>query len=528
MSAFPATERAVQLVGPDDLVLNERKPVRAPAEHQLLGRVEAVGICFSDVKLVKQFDRHVRKAEITGGLPRSVLREMPNYVPGPAATVPGHEAVIRVVAAGPGMTRHAVGQRLLVQTDYRWLPTPSSNAAFGYDFEGALQEYVLLDERVFVSPEGESLLLPADDSLSASEIALCEPWACVERAYSEPQRRALADGGRLLVVGDGPLGSDPIRGLPGSPAEAVFSAAGELSALSPGAFDDIVYFGSNPETVERLFPLLSTGGLLNLVLCGGAFGRAVRVQVGRIHYGGIRVIGALGHDPAEALEAIPATPAIWPGSTIEIVGAGGPMGTMHVIRALSCGLPGVKVLASDPAAGRLAALRDRAEPLARKAGVHFVAYDPSEGRPQGQRDYIVLAAPIPGLVAQAVADAAPRAIVNVFAGIAAEQTAEIDLDAYVTRRCYFVGTSGSELDDMRAVLARVEAGGLDTNVSVAAVAGLDGAIEGIRAVEHNAVAGKIVVYPSCEGLGLTPIAELSGARWTREAEQALLEPGGAR
>ena len=40
---------------------------------------------------------------------------------------------------------HALGERVLVQTDYRHLPTASSNAAFGYNFEGALQEYVVLD-----------------------------------------------------------------------------------------------------------------------------------------------------------------------------------------------------------------------------------------------------------------------------------------------------------------------------------------------------------------------------------------------
>jgi hypothetical protein len=32
------------------------------------------------------------------------------------------------------ITRYKVGDRFLVQTDYRWLPTASSNAAFGYNF----------------------------------------------------------------------------------------------------------------------------------------------------------------------------------------------------------------------------------------------------------------------------------------------------------------------------------------------------------------------------------------------------------
>ncbi len=51
------------------------------------------------------------------------------------------------------------GERYLVQADYRWLLTANSNAAFGYNFEGALQEYVLMDERVITSPQGDSMLV---------------------------------------------------------------------------------------------------------------------------------------------------------------------------------------------------------------------------------------------------------------------------------------------------------------------------------------------------------------------------------
>ena len=121
-----------------------------------------------------------------------------------------------------------------------------------------------------------------------------------------------------------------------------------------------------------------------------------------------------------------------------------------------------------------------------------------------------------------------NAIINVFAGIPADKTAAIDLDAYVEKQLYFVGTSGSELNDMKRVLAKVVSGELDTNFSVAAVSGLDGAIDGIRAVEKNLLPGKILVYPSCRDLKLTALAELGGAtplesgRWSGAAEAALL------
>jgi NADPH:quinone reductase-like Zn-dependent oxidoreductase len=170
---LPQTQRAVQLVGPDQLRLNAAKPVFQPGPRQILGRVEVVGLCFSDLKLLKQFSGHARKSEVASGIERSALAEMPNYVPGDKPTVPGHETVVRIVKVGSQVTRYKPGERYLVQTDYRWLPTAGSASAFGYNFEGALQEYVLMDERVITAPDGESMLMPVPEDLSASALALC-------------------------------------------------------------------------------------------------------------------------------------------------------------------------------------------------------------------------------------------------------------------------------------------------------------------------------------------------------------------
>ncbi len=182
---IPKTERAVQLIGPDQLVLNESKPVPAPGPHQVLCKVEVVGLCFSDLKLLKQFTGHARKSEVISGIDKNVLAEIPSYVPGDKPTVPGHETVVRVVAAGDKVKGAKIGDRFLVQADYRWLPTAGSNAAFGYNFEGALQEYVLMDERVITSPESESMLIPVPEDIAASAIALVEPWACVDNSYAQ-------------------------------------------------------------------------------------------------------------------------------------------------------------------------------------------------------------------------------------------------------------------------------------------------------------------------------------------------------
>jgi len=528
MNDIPQTARAVQLVGPEKVELNPAKPVPNPGRRQLLAKVEAVGLCFSDLKLLKQFSQHTRKSAITGGIGLQALSEMPNYVPGDKPTVPGHEAVVRIVKVGPGVDRYKIGERFVVQTDYRWLPTEKSNAAFGYNFEGALQEYVLLDERVITSPDGESMLISAPDDLSASAVALVEPWACVENAYAERQRRTLKLGGRLLVAGETSVDGAVVERCPGRPASMVFATGDSIGELADGTYDDIVYFGSNPETVEKLFPRLSSGGLLVIAQCGRRFGRPVDTQVGRVHYGGIRIIGTTGSDPAAAMAAIPASAEIRPADKINIIGAAGPMGTMHVIRDLCRGVPDVAVYAGDLNDERLAGLRELAGPLARKNQVAFHCYNPSKDSLDETFNYIVLMAPVAALVAQAVTAAAKNAIINIFAGIPADTTAALDLDAYVEKQLYFVGTSGSELKDMKRVLTKVVSRELDTNFSVAAVSGLDGAIDGIRAVEKNLLPGKILVYPSCRDLKLTALGELGSevplesGRWSAAAETALL------
>jgi len=555
---LPETQYAVQLVGPDKLILNESKEVHMPGPHQILCRVEVVGLCFSDLKLLKQFSGHVRKSEIVSGIDLEILREIPSYVPGEAPTVPGHETVVTVEAVGPGVENFKPGERYLVQTDYRWLHTAGANAAFGYNFEGALQEYVLMDERVITSPEGDSMLIPVSEDLSASAVALVEPWACVEDAYASKERTNLKAGGQMLVVAEAKEISNfksQISNLTthyGKPAKVTWVSKRPGPELQDGIYDDVIYFGSEAKTVEALFGKLAAHGLLNIVLCGGKFGKSVTTSVGRVHYGGIRIVGTTGSNPGESMQYIPPSDEIRPGDKINIVGAAGPMGTMHVIRNICLGVEHVSVFAADVDDDRISALTKIAAPLAKKNNVDYQPYIPQAQRHRGTKeksdfvpmplcafvpdsfDYTVLMAPVPDLVAAAVHTAGQRGIINIFAGIPATVTAEIDLDTYIKKQLYFIGTSGSTLDDMKQVLAKVESGRLNTDVSVAAVCGMQGATDGIRAVENRSIAGKIMVYPACRGLGLTRLEELhqklpevakqlSDGMWNKAAEDTLLK-----
>ena len=542
MTAIPEKQRAVQLVAPDQLRVNESKPVFQPGPHQILCQVEVCGLCFSDLKLLKQFSGHVRKSEITGGIVPEALAQMPHYVPSDKPVVPGHETVVRIVKVGPDVKRFKAGERYLVQTDYRWLPTKNSNSAFGYNFEGALQEYVLVDERVITAPDGESMLIPAPEDLSASAIALCEPWACVEDAYVEKQRQTFKRDGKTLIVADDEPRVEGAGKVTYAKPSAFCGTGFQPVSDRPDAgatFDDVIYFGSDAAVAEKLFANVGTKGLFVIVQGGKKFGRPVVTAVGRVHYGGIRITGTAGNNVADALAAIPATAEIRPSDQINIVGAAGPMGTMHVIRDLCQGVPGVTVFAGDLSDERLVALRKLSEPLAQKNKLALKTYNPSKDKLAEKFNYIVLMAPVPALVAQAVKDAAPKAIINIFAGIPAEKTGEIDLDTYIERQCYFIGTSGSTLADMKVVLKKVASRQLDTNLSVAAIAGLDGAVDGIRAVEKNLMPGKIIVYPFAKGLKLTALTEvgkehsgvagaLADGYWNKNAEAALKKEFGAK
>ena len=551
---LPKTQHAIQLVGPGELRLVETKDVPTPGPYQVLARVEAVGLCFSDLKLLKQFSQHARKGEILEGLPREVLDEIPSYVPGNRPTVPGHEVVCRIVAVGDGVRHHTLNERCLVQTDYRTLRTANSNAAFGYNFEGGLQEYVLMDERVIIDPiSGERFLIPVSEDLSASAVALVEPWACVEDSYANPERQRIKLGGRLLVAVDE---GSRVEGLTealeaAKPGLAVVvrmhdadrsamsalgirvESAGNLSPLPAESFDDIIYFGADSRIIETINDKLAPGGIANIVTGGRRIGELVSVGIGRVHYGMTRWTGTTGNRAVDSYRSIPACGEIRPGDRIAVVGAGGPMGQMHVIRNICQGMRDVSIFGTDVDDSRLHTLALKAGPLATSNRVQMELVNTTKEGLSGMFSYYALLAPIGKLVADAIANSREGCLINVFAGIPASTREKLDLDTYIANRCFMFGTSGSVIRDMRIVLEKIGRGQLDTNSSVDAISGMAGAQEGLAAVENRRLAGKIIVYPMLRALGLVPLTELArhfptigeklqGGQWTRAAEQELL------
>ncbi|MEU7229809.1 NAD(P)-dependent alcohol dehydrogenase [Streptomyces chrestomyceticus] len=180
----PATMRAAVLHAPKDLRIEER-PVPVPGPGQVLVRVEAVGICGSDV----HYYEHGRIGDF-------VVR---------APMVLGHEPGGTVAALGPGASLHQPGQLVSLEPGipcgtctqcrhgrYNLCPDVSFYATPPVD--GALCEYVVIDEH---------FAHPVPDTLTAETAALLEPlsvgvWAA--------RKGRVGTGSRVLVTGAGPIG----------------------------------------------------------------------------------------------------------------------------------------------------------------------------------------------------------------------------------------------------------------------------------------------------------------------------------
>jgi threonine dehydrogenase-like Zn-dependent dehydrogenase len=173
--------KGVESVGRNGLP--EDVPVGAPGADQLLVRVDAVGLCFSDVKLIRQGGEH----------PKLYGRDLAKE-----PTRLGHEAAVTVVAVGRQLAlRFRPGDRLAIQPD---IYVGGRSTAYGYTIPGALIGYHLIGPEVLAADDG-AYVIPVPDDIGYAETALTEPWACVEAAYSQRRRVEPAPDGRTWVIG---------------------------------------------------------------------------------------------------------------------------------------------------------------------------------------------------------------------------------------------------------------------------------------------------------------------------------------
>jgi hypothetical protein len=392
-----------------------------------------------------------------------------------------------------------------------------------------------------------------------AETALTEPWACVEAAYSQRRRVEPARDGRTWVIGRPDDGRRHRFGdvlsearevvLSGLPDDALASAraaargatvvvADEASVAGP--FDDVIMLAPRSAAlVARAADALAFRGVLNLVADEPLDG-TVDIDVGRLHYHYTAYVGTTGVDVAAAYGEARNRTELRSGGVAAFVGAAGPMGQMHLERALRMPDGPKTAIGADLDAERLAAARVRLEPIASSSGRRLLltagsdlaklVKDETAGR---GADDVIVTAPSAAAVASAAALMAPDGMLVLFAGLPVGTRASLDLAPVYLHGRQYTGTSGSRIADQELVVRKTIAGQLAPGRAVAAVGGMEAAPDGLRALMEGRFAGKIVIFPQLRGLPLTSLEDLAtrdpdfaaalgaGGTWTAAAEAVL-------
>jgi NAD(P)-dependent dehydrogenase (short-subunit alcohol dehydrogenase family)/threonine dehydrogenase-like Zn-dependent dehydrogenase len=556
----PDSQRGWQLwgVGLENFGTDDKPetiPVPENGPNELLARVDAAGLCFSDIKILN----------LGGDHPRLFGRDLSKE-----PIIMGHEVALTIVKVGDNLRgKYHVGDRFVVQAEIYF---KGKNLAFGYMLPGGLEQYVKLGAEVLEGDDGV-YLIPIHPETGYSEAALAEPWACVVRAYRTEYRSTVKENGIAWVIGTpgsenatyklGYLSTGPtprklvctdvppklmqlIRRAAGAPVEEVNGIADlDVKAVfgDDGA-DDIFVLGSgSPEAVEKGGQALAKNGSLTLVT-DKPLDRKVSIDVGRIHYDGLVFRGCKGPNVSEAYTD-ERKAQLKPGGLCWMVGGAGPMGQMHVQLALEKKDPPKVVVASDIDADRLATVPERYGATAKERGIELICLNPKElGNegfeaklreiaPDGFDDVVVLV-PVPAIISHASGFMAADGMLNIFAGVARGTMANLDLSDVALKGVRYTGTSGSAIEDLQTTLHMAEQKELSPNRSVAAVGGIQAAKEGLYGVKGGSFAGKVIIYPQLADLELTPIEKLCekyptvaaklgpGCVWTREAELELL------
>lgn len=531
-------------------------PKHGPDE--LLVRQDACGLCFSDTKVIALGANH----------PRMAGR---NLQTDPVTL--GHEVSCTVVSVGDNLKdRFHVGDRFIIQADVFY---KGVSMAYGYAISGGLAEYSVIPIEMIDGDEG-CYLLPIRQEDGYVETALVEPWACVVAAYNQAHRLGIKPGGHLLVLaGEGAESADWTDAIPAdappktllvgakdrliekiagllsnSAILTIQSEVGDWSALKSEAtdgtgFDDILVLGEvSPETIELAATTLANHGIVNLV---GSYHlpRKLSLDIGRIHYNWHYYLGTAS-DRITSSYRESRNADLVEGGLAWFIGAGGPMGQMHVQRAVQHPNPPRLILATDIDAERLQSVADRLGKEAKERGIQLITLNPKEMTPEAFHeelkrlsegrgfDDIVSLVPVAALIEHAADYLADGGWFNIFAGVARGTMAQLDVNAIKSLGVRYIGSSGSSIADMLQTLEKVETHELSTNASLAAIGGMRAAREGIAAVKEGRFPGKTLIFPLIPDLPLTPLSELKtiyptvaeklkdGRFWTKEAEEELL------
>ena len=85
---------------------------------------------------------------------------------------------------------------------------------------------------------------------------------------------------------------------------------------------------------------------------------------------------------------------------------------------------------------------------------------------------------------------------------------QVNLSPLFLDNLQLTGTSGSSLADQNMIMQKTLAGKLNPNRSVAAIGGIEAAVDGLNAMMRGEYAGKILIFPQINNLPLIGLDEL--------------------
>jgi len=488
--------------------------VPQPGPDELLVRIDAIGLCYSDVKLIRAGENH----------PRVISKDLSED-----PVIPGHEAVMTAVQIGENLRdRFTPGDRFIIQAD---IYVNGVGYAYGYAINGGMAQYSLIDQRVLNGDEG-CYLLPLRPETPAAIAALIEPWTCVIASYMIEHRIAPREGGKMLAAGEpGDAAEYTFEGDAGAGPAAVdlFQVNDETAAAlrrafpqatfrtleqppEDGDYDDVILCGvRNRSAGESLCRLGGRDAVISLV--GDYPDEEWAVDVGSIHYRGWFYQGCPGRNIAAAYgRNIRAE--LRKGGACWLVGGAGAMGQMHTQLAVTNPDGPSRILV------RIARLTERLEPVIRERGIEFQTFNPKnfpdpdafnaavrEFAPDGFDD-IVMLVPVVNIISASAPFLADDGLMNIFAGIPTGSDALLNVGDVVRRGVRYIGSSGSRTHHLRHTLHLVESGRLNPASALAAIGGMKALWEGITGVAGARFPGKTVILPHCEDMPLTAMTDL--------------------
>jgi L-sorbose 1-phosphate reductase len=525
------------------------------SDNELLMRIDAVSLCYTDLKEIDSGDDHPRLAGRN-------LKKNP--------IIPGHEVSLTVIAVGDNLrSEYRIGDRYTLQPDI-WAGGKSIPFSFGMD--GGYRQYTKVGKEILEGDAG-NYLIPVPDDISYSASAITEPWACVEASYRAQYRDVLKKGGSAIFVGGKNSrsgysidekwlsGCRPgrifISNIPEDLKElvSIFCKENDVplkeinadSLNSPDdVYDDIITLDCNYEEINHINDFLNKGGVL-AIMGSGYSNERVTIDLGRLHYDMIYYVGSTGLEINQAYEKTLPRAGLKKNGKTWIIGAGGPMGRLHLQRAIEDkDGPGL-IVASEITEDRYKSMTDFFVPLAKKCNKELIAINPQEDSEEYERimseikddggfDDIPVMVAVPKIIEESVEYAGAGSVINLFAGLQRGVKAKIPINSIIgTQQIRLIGHSGSDLSDQKVVVDRITSRRLNTDLSVAAIGGINQIADGIKAMKNWVFPGKIVIYPHVLEFHLTAIDKLEekipgigkylgeDRAWNMEAEKFFLE-----